>query len=158
MNHDKTSPIRFRASSLALQKGARELCSARRLSRLLFQAWETCSGFRLKKFIVAEGSVVEHKDVEISQTDWKCRRSGTVNDEVLNWYKTCNAHRYSMYSISEDEKTIVREYVEKQRALNTFDAMHGLQNSYFGNYSLAYMKLTLSGVNDYIEKKLIKMH
>ncbi len=81
---------------------------------------------------------------------WKCNKCGcTTNLEASQWCKDCNAYRYSMETIGEDEKNIIKDYVQKQLEASDFPSVMQLQNSYFGTSGLQYMTFILPNAKDF---------
>lgn len=85
-----------------------------------------------------------------SSIKWKCIKCGCwTNSDNYNWCKSCNEPRYSMRSISESNKKIFLEYVEKQLALDDVEEIRKNQNSYFGSSSLEFLKFILPSIDDF---------
>lgn len=63
-----------------------------------------------------------------------------------------------MNTISEQEKNVIKEYIEKQLAFQNFEDVCRLQDSYFGTSSLQYMTFivpnakTFGSLDDYKTK------
>ena len=85
-----------------------------------------------------------------AEKTWKCEKCGcSTNLDASNWCKECNAPRYSMETISEDKKYIIKEYIEKQLATENLTDALKLQDSYFSTSSLNYMVLIIPDVKKF---------
>ena len=83
-----------------------------------------------------------------SNNYWYCSKCGCSNLDNHNWCKACNTPRYSMSTLTDKQKEIIKEYVEKQIESSDIDEIKKLQNSYFGTSSLKFLTLMLPDVNE----------
>lgn len=91
-----------------------------------------------------------------SNNYWYCSKCGCSNLDNHNWCKACNTPRYSMSTLTDKQKEIIKEYVEKQIESSDIDEIKKLQNSYFGTSSLKFLTLMLPDVNGFEDLKLYK--
>lgn len=87
---------------------------------------------------------------------WYCSKCGCSNLDNTNWCKSCNSPRYTMSTITDNQKEIVMEFVEKQLAEQNFEEIKKFQDSYFGTSSLKFMKYMLPDANGFDNLDLYK--
>ena len=87
---------------------------------------------------------------------WYCSKCGCSNRDDENFCKSCNTPRYSMNTLSEEQKTTVKEYAQKQLNSTDIEEIRKLQNSYFGTDSLKFMSFMLPDASGYNNLELYK--
>lgn len=87
---------------------------------------------------------------------WYCSKCGCSNRDDENFCKSCNTPRYSMNTLSEEQKTAVKEYAQKQLNSTDIEEIRKLQNSYFGTDSLKFMSFMLPDASGYNDLELYK--
>ncbi len=118
-------------------------------SELIKQEATICPNCR--KELTVYTSENKNQNTTYSQENtWKCLKCG-CNTNTLNshYCKVCNAPRFSMETISAEQKNIVIEYINKQLSFNTFAEVISLQNSYFNTSSLEFMKFIVPNAIDF---------
>lgn len=87
---------------------------------------------------------------------WYCSKCGSSNLDNYNWCKVCDTPRYTMSTISEEQRNLIKEYVEKQIQTSNFEDIRSFQKLYFGTSSLKYFTVMLPDANGYDDLVLYK--
>jgi energy-coupling factor transporter transmembrane protein EcfT len=87
-----------------------------------------------------------------NEKTWKCLKCGcATNPDCSNWCKECNTPRYTMDNITEDQKSVIKEYIDKISTSQNFEEALQIQKSYFTTNSLVYLTVLVPDVKDFNE-------